>query len=183
MFIYAAVGAFGLLILLIMLAAGEMFGGHDVTHDFSHAVEGDSGGPSVFSIRIMAAFLTAFGVGGIVGRYYGLSHPVSSGVGVAAGLVMATIVFQFAKILYAQQASSVLRMHGMVGSAADVSVAIPNGGVGQISLSVDGARSEHIARSADGRPIARGTPVVITGVGGEGVIVSIPGERPAGGLQ
>ena len=42
-------------------------------------------GPSVFSSRIMAAFIPAFGVGGVVARYYDLSHPAASGVGVLAG--------------------------------------------------------------------------------------------------
>ena len=171
MIIYAGIGALGLLLLLVMLVGGELFGGdHDLTHDVSHI--GDGGGPSVFSLRIMAAFLTAFGVGGIVARYYNLSHPAASGIGVGAGIVMAGVVYQFAKLLYSQQASSVLRMEGLVGATAEVSVAIPEGGVGQIAMSSGGMRSEHIARSGDGRAIQRGTTVVITGVGGEAVTVA-----------
>lgn len=176
MIIYAGIGAFGLLLLLIMLVGGEVFGGdHDLTHDVSHIGEG--GGPSVFSLRIMAAFLTAFGVGGIVARYYDLSHPVASGIGVATGIAMAAVVYQFAKLLYSQQASSVLRMEGLVGATAEVSVAIPEGGVGQIAMSSSGMRSEHIARSGDGQAIRRGTTVVITGVGGEAVIVALATAR------
>ncbi len=185
MLIYAAIAAFGLMVLLVMLLVGEIFGGD---HDISHEVEAghgdfDQGGPSVFSTRIMAAFLTAFGVGGVVARYYGLSHPAASGVGVAAGIVMAGIVFQFAKLLYSQQASSEVRMRGLVGLEAEVSVAIPKNGVGQIALSAAGARSEHIARSADGRALSRGATVVITGLGGDSVVVA-PVESPvAGGVR
>jgi hypothetical protein len=98
MIIYAGIGAFGLLLLLVMLVGGEIFGGdHDLTHDVSHIGEG--GGPSVFSLRIMAAFLTAFGVGGIVAR---LLQPLASGrLGhrVVAGIGMAGVVYQFAKLL------------------------------------------------------------------------------------
>ena len=184
MLIYAAIGAFGFLFLLVMLFVGEIFGadhdagGHEISAD--HGGLGDHGGPSILSARIMASFLTAFGVGGVVARYYNLSHPASSGVGVVAGIVMSSIVYQFARILYSQQASSEVRMSTLVGRSAEISVAIPKGGVGQISLTYGGERSEHIARSGDGRALARGTEVVISGLRGDTVIVA-PAEPPAAG--
>jgi membrane protein implicated in regulation of membrane protease activity len=175
MLIYAAIAFLGFVFLLVMLFVGELFGGdHDVGgHDggFEHA-GGDVGGPSVFSSRIMAAFLTAFGVGGVVARYYELSHPLASGVGILAGVVMAGLVYQFAKILYSQQASSEVQMSRLVGQSAEVSVAIPAQGVGQVALNVAGERTEHLARSKDGRPVARGAEVVITALRGDSVIVS-----------
>src|SRR5512144_383388 len=157
MLIYAAIAVFGFLLLLVMLVAGEVFGGdHDigaheiaVEHgDFEHA-----GGPSVFSLRIMSSFLTAFGVGGVIARYYNLSHPASSGVGVVAGIVMSSVVYQFARILYSQQASSEVHMATLVGKTAEVLVAIPAGGVGQVMLTMGGERTDQIARSADGRAL------------------------------
>jgi membrane protein implicated in regulation of membrane protease activity len=183
MLIYAAIGAFGFLFLLIMLFVGEIFGGdHDMGGDHDVAHDGDAGGPSFFSARIMAAFLTAFGVGGAVGRFYGLGHPAASGVGVAAGVVMAGIVYQFAKILYSQQASSEVHMAGLVGRTAEVSVGIPKGGVGQVALTYGGERTEHIARSDDGEAVARGTEVTITALRGETVVVrKAPASVPGGG--
>ena len=186
MLIYILIAAFGLFLLLVMLLAGEIFGGdHDVGgHEIGHGGDADhAGGPSVFSLRIMASFLTAFGVGGVVARYYHLSHPVASGVGIVCGVVMAGLVFQFAKVLYSQQASSEIRMQGLVGTTAEVSVAIPSGGVGQVALSSGGARSEHIARSVDGLPIARGATVVVIGLGGDSVIVAPAGSPAAGGAR
>jgi membrane protein implicated in regulation of membrane protease activity len=186
MLIYILIAAFGLVLLLVMLLAGEIFGGdHDVgSHEIGHGADSDhAGGPSVFSLRIMAAFLTAFGVGGVVARYYHLSHPVASGVGIVCGVVMAALVFQFAKVLYSQQASSEIRMQGLIGAVAEVSVAIPAGGVGQVALSSAGARSEHIARSADGQPIARGASVVVTGLGGDSVTVAPAGSPASGGSR
>jgi len=186
MLIYILIAAFGLFLLLVMLLAGEIFGGdHDVgSHDIGHGGDADhAGGPSVFSLRIMASFLTAFGVGGVVARYYRLSHPIASGIGLITGVAMAGIVYQFAKVLYSQQASSEIRMQGLVGTIAEVSVAIPAGGVGQVALSSAGARSEHIARSADGQPLARGAAVVITGLGGDSVIVAPAGSPAVGGSR
>jgi hypothetical protein len=85
---------------------------------------------------------------------------------------MSSAVFQFAKILYSQQASSELRMNALVGTTAEVSVAIPKNGVGQIVVYNRGERTEHIARSAGGTAIARGLPVTITSIGGDSVTVA-----------
>jgi membrane protein implicated in regulation of membrane protease activity len=184
--IYAAIGAFGLLFLLIMLFVGEIFGGdHEVHFDHDGSVEhgdvSEGGGPSIFSARIMASFLTAFGVGGVVARYYDLPHPAASGVGIVAGIVMATLVYQFARILYGQQASSEVRMTSLVGQAAEVSVGIPAGGVGQVSLAFGGERTMQIARSSDGSPIPTGTEVKITGLRGDSVVVERMPGHPGGG--
>ena len=90
MLIYGAIAAVGVLLLLSMLLVGDLFGGdHDVSaHDGAVGDLDHGGGPSIFSTRIMAAFLTAFGVGGVVARYYDLSHPAASGVGIVVGVVM-----------------------------------------------------------------------------------------------
>jgi membrane protein implicated in regulation of membrane protease activity len=168
-FVYAAVGAAGLLLLLVMLVGGE-FGGDG--HDHAFDQDAGSGGPGFVSARVIAAFMTAFGVGGVVGRYYGFSHPASSGVGVAAGFGMAAIVYQFAKFLYSQQSSSELRIAELVGQHAEVTIAIPDNAVGEIIVAVGGERTAHIARSADGTAIAAGTEVVITSLRGQSVVVT-----------
>ena len=177
MLIYVALSAFGFLLLVGMLVMGDVFGGdHDAHGDGVADGHGDQSGPGIFSVRIMAAFLTAFGVGGVVGRYYGLTHPAASGVGVVAGVVMAALVYQFARVLYGQQASSELRMATLVGKHGEVSVAIPVGGVGQVTMSLAGERSEHLARAAGGQAVPRGTEIVITALRGDSVIVAPTGS-------
>jgi membrane protein implicated in regulation of membrane protease activity len=175
MIVYATIAAVGFVILLVMLFTGDVLGGgHDVDlHGgaFGEA-DADHGGPGIFSLRIMASFITAFGVGGVVGRYLGLSHPAASGVGIVSGIVLSGIVYQFARLLYSQQASSEIQMARLVGHPAEVSVAIPANGVGQVVLSMAGERSEHIARSQDGKPLPRGAGVVITALTGDSVVVS-----------
>jgi membrane protein implicated in regulation of membrane protease activity len=174
MLIFAAIGAFGLLFLLIMLFfggdhdlhMGDMDGGHDV----SHAADGE-GGPSIFSSRIIASFVAAFGFGGTIGRYLEFGYPVSSTFGIVSGVVLASIVFKFAEILYSQQASSEVRMTSLVGMTAEVAIAIPAGHLGQVSLSAAGERSMHIARSLDGKAIPQGTSVVIRELRGDYVVV------------
>jgi membrane protein implicated in regulation of membrane protease activity len=183
MLIYIALAAFGFLLLVGMLVIGDVFGGdHDTSGDSALDGHGDHGGPGIFSVRVMAAFLTAFGVGGVVGRYYGLSHPAASGVGVVAGVVMAALVYQFARVLHGQQASSELQMATLVGKHGEVSVAIPVGGVGQVAMSLSGERSEHLARAANGQAVPRGTAVVITALRGDSVIVA-PTALPLDGAR
>jgi hypothetical protein len=164
MLIFAAIGAFGLLFLLVMLFFG---GGHDLHigdmdggHDVSHAADGE-GGPSIFSSRIIASFISAFGFGGTIGRYLEFGYPVSSAFGIVSGVVLASIVLKFAQVLYSQQASSEVKMTTLVGMTAEVAIAISEGHLGQISLSAAGERSMHIARSRDGKAIPQGTSVVI----------------------
>jgi membrane protein implicated in regulation of membrane protease activity len=173
-FVYAAIGLLGLLFLLAMLFMGDLFGGdHDFDHGGDIGHDGDFGsGPSFLSARIISSFITAFGVGGVIGRYYNLSHPASSGIGIITGVMMAGLVYQFAKILYSQQASSELRMAGLRGVRGEVTVTIPENGVGEIMLTAGGERTTHIARSADGRSIPAGTEVVITNPLGQSVVVS-----------
>jgi membrane protein implicated in regulation of membrane protease activity len=183
MLLYAAIGAFGLLFLLIMLFVGEIFGGdHDVhAGDVGGHAEAEHGaGPSVLSARVIAAFLTAFGVGGVIARYYNLSHPVSSAIGIASGIVVATLVYQFAKLLYSQQASSEVQITSLLGQTAEVTIGIPEGGVGQVTLTVRGERSTHIARPADGHPIPPGAEVVITALRGDSLVVARSKPRVAG---
>ncbi len=182
MLIYAAIGAFGLLFLLVMLFVGDLFGGDHELHVGDHGdVGGHEGGPGVFSARIMASFLTAFGVGGIVARYYGLSHPAAAGCGVVTGAVMSGLVYQFAKVLYAQQASSEVHMARLVGKTGEVSVGIPQGGMGQVTLEYGGERTTQIARSQDGAAIAVGAEVVIRALRGDSIIVERANTQAPGG--
>jgi membrane protein implicated in regulation of membrane protease activity len=182
MLIYIAIGAFGLLFLLGMLFLGDIFGadhdlhGGDIGHGHGDATS--EGGPSIFSARIMAAFLTAFGVGGVVARYLELSHPAASGVGVLCGVAMASVVYLFAKTLYGQQASSIVRLSSLVGHVGEVSVRIPDGGVGQVTLTVGGERTTQVARSADERAIPSGARVVVKDLQGDSLIVDRTGVPP-----
>ena len=185
MLIYAAIGAFGLLFLLMMLFVGDLFGGDHDIHGGDvggdHGDLGHEGGPGIFSARIMASFLTAFGVGGVVARYYELSHPAAAGCGVVTGVVMSGIVYQFAKILYSQQASSEVRMSRLIGKTAEVTIGIPQDGMGQVTLEYGGERTTQIARSSDGSVIPPGTAVVIKALRGDSMIVERADARAPGG--
>jgi membrane protein implicated in regulation of membrane protease activity len=73
-------------------------------------------------------------------------------------------------------------MATLVGKHGEVSVAIPVGGVGQVAMSLAGERSEHLARTANGQSVPRGTEVVITALRGDSVIVA-PTASPLDGAR
>ena len=178
MLIYAALGGVGLVLLFVMLIASS-FGDDDVPIHEASLDHGDldvHGGPSPFGTRVIAAFLTFFGVGGIIGQHFGLGHVVSSGIGIVLGLFGATAVHQFAKLLYSQQASSGVAMKDLVTRPAQVTIAIPENGVGEVVLTVGLEETVQLARSHDGRAIPSGGEVVIQAIRGSQVIVS-PRER------
>ncbi len=173
MFIYAALGGAGFLLLLVMLIAGG-FGEHDVPIHEASLDHGDldgHAGPSPLSTRVIGAFLTLFGVGGIVGQYLRWDHPASSACGLVLGLAGATLVHRFALLLHSQEAGSELHMSELVARPAQVTVAIPENGVGEVSLTVGFERTAQLARSDDGRAIPSGGEVVIKAVHASVVVV------------
>ena len=172
MLVYTAVGAIGLLFLLTMLFVGDLFGGdHDFDHGFDH--DGDAGRRSellfrpdhrgvrdrVRGWRCRGAVLRAL-ASGVVRRW--------SCDRVRHGRTCLPV----RAIPYSQQASSELRMAGLLGRHGEITIGIPAGGVGEITVTVGGERTTHIARSADGAAIAAGTEVVVSSVLGPSVVVT-----------
>ena len=79
--------------------------------------------------------------------------------------------YLFASFLFSQQASSEIRVSDLAGSIAQVSVAIPRAGVGQVRCTLGESVVEKIARSQDGEQIPINTLVKIESVVGETVVV------------
>ncbi len=163
--IFLAIAAVGFLFLLVTLIFGELFDFFEFDHDFEH------GGPGLFSSRVIAVFITAFGCFGAIGTQYGMSPMAASGLGVASGLFFGGVIFVFARFLYSQQASSDVRPADLVGRQGRVVVAIPAGGIGQIRCRIGEELVDKIARSDDGAPVAENTLVVIDEMLGETVVV------------
>jgi hypothetical protein len=173
--VFIILACLGFFFLVLSLILGEIFDfAHEVAieHDISIDHDGDMGGPSVFSSRIISAFITGFGASGAIASYYGRSWIVSSLIGLCFGLVAAGIVYAVVSVMYRQQAGSGVSLAEMVGMSATVSVAIPREGFGQITLIIKGSQVEHFARSADGESIKHGVSVKIEKFVGDRFIVS-----------
>jgi membrane protein implicated in regulation of membrane protease activity len=174
--VFLAIGSIGFLFLLLSFVVGEvsdLLGGIDVDHDHDVAHAGDHGaGPSPFSTRVMAMFLTAFGACGAIATHYGLSPLPASAVGMVSGTFFGSIVYVFARFLHGQQASSQVKAAEFIGQTARVIVAIPANGLGQVRCRIGEELVDRIARTADGAAIASNAMVRIEDVVGETVIVA-----------
>ncbi len=167
--VFGAVGALGFLFLLISFLFGEIFDEFDFNDDADQEL-GD--GPSVFSLRTLSVFITGLGGLGAIAELRGAGAVVSLTVGLAGGVVMAAAVYGFALYLFRQQSSSLVTTEEMTGCRAEVTVAIPAGGVGQARLLIGETMIEKIARSRDGGAIPLSAAVRIDEVAGETLIVS-----------
>lgn len=171
--VFLAIGSLGFVFLLLSFVVGEisdLFGGLEVDHDVSHDAD-HGGGPSVFSTRVLAMFVTAFGACGAIATHYGLTPLPASGVGFVSGAFFGGLVYAFARFLHGQQASSQVQTAEVVGQTARVIVAIPRDGLGQVRCRVGEELVDKIARTEDGSPAPENVTVQIVDVLGEIALV------------
>jgi membrane protein implicated in regulation of membrane protease activity len=168
--VFLAIASVGFLFLIISLVFGEVFQHFDFADDIGHDL--GHGGPSVFSVQGIAIFITAFGAVGAIGTYLGYGVFPSSGFGFISGIALATLVYFFASFLYSQQASSTTTSAELVGRTAQVSVGIPEDGMGQVRCLIGEMMVDKIARSRNGKAIAHNSVVKIEEIVGESVIVT-----------
>jgi membrane protein implicated in regulation of membrane protease activity len=174
--VFLGIAAIGFLFLLVSLIFGGIFDHFDFGHGFDHDL--GHGGPGFFSTRVLSVFITAFGGFGAIGIYQGYGVFASSFFGFAGGVVLASVIYFFARFLFAQQASSATSAADLVGRTAEVTVGIPVGGVGQVRCLVGESMVEKIARTRDGAAVPYNSLVKIEEIIGESAIVSPLGSPP-----
>ena len=169
---FLAIAVFGFVFIIASAILGDLFEHGDFSHDVDgHDTEGHGAGPSILSTRILSVFVTAFGSFGAVGIHMGHGVGASTAMGFGGGVLFAGVIYVFASFLYSQQASSHVRTVDLAGHAAQVSVAIPKGGVGQVRCAVGDTVVEKVARAANNEEIPVNTLVKIQSVVGEVVLV------------
>jgi len=168
--VFLAIAAVGFLFLVISFLFGELFGHGDVG---AHGgdVHGDTHGVGFFNTRVVSVFITAFGGFGAIGVHLGYRTEISTLIGLVGGAVFGGIIYLFASFLYSQQASSGTLVGDLVGLTAEVSVAIPKDGLGQVRCSVGENVIEKLARTLDGQAIPANTSVKIESIAGETLLV------------
>ncbi len=166
--IFVIIGMVGFFFLIV----SALFGGHDVDHGFEpggHELGHE--GASPFSLRVISLFLTAFGATGAIARSYNLGYPLSTGLGMGAGLVVGFVGFRLIDFFMRQQASSIVGEEDLVGALGEVAVAIPAGGLGQVGVTVRGKRMYSPARATGDIAIEEGTSVKVVRCSGNQVFV------------
>jgi membrane protein implicated in regulation of membrane protease activity len=134
---------------------------------------------SPLSPMTMATFSTVFGgTGLILTKMFKYSLFVTLPAAVAVGVAISAAVFTlFYRLFAAVQASSEVELAATVGLPAEVTVAIPGDGVGEVAYVTLGGRYTGIARSDSEQSIARHRPVKIVRVVGNTLYVA-PLEQP-----
>lgn len=160
------------LVGLFFLVVSALFGDHDADHSLETAHEVSfAEHPSPFSLRVISLFLTAFGSVGAMARLYGAGYTVSVGSGIGAGLVVGFAAYKLISVFMGQQSSSIIEPDALVGAVGQVSVGIPDGGVGQVNVVVKEKRLYPMARAASAGAIGEGEQVRIVRSMGNTVVV------------
>jgi membrane-bound ClpP family serine protease len=130
---------------------------------------------SPLSPTVISTFLTGFGGGGMLANsYFGLSLGRGVVVAILTGIVLSAGTFGVLAILFRNtQAGSEFELGDMVGRSVEVITPIPANGTGEVAVVVKGTRVNGPARSVDGKPISRRTPVTIVRVVGAVYFVRI----------
>jgi membrane-bound ClpP family serine protease len=123
---------------------------------------------SPLSPTVISTFLTGFGGGGLLANSY---FQLSVGKGVLAAIITGTLLsastFGILTLLFRNtQAGSEFSLEDMVGRVVQIMTPIPENGTGEVVLVAKGARINGPARSLDGKPIKRDTPVEVVRVVG-----------------
>ncbi len=123
----------------------------------------------------IATFITGFGAGGVIAVYF-LRWPLPGSLGAAAGggLALAALAYVVLELIFRQtQAGSEFAVQELVGREAEVVTPIPEGGMGEVVYVVRGQREQGAARTVDGRPVAKGSVVVVDKVMGSTLYVHL----------
>lgn len=140
-------------------------GGHGVARGSTSGNTQILFGP--FSPLVVAFFLTCFGAFGVVMRQVFSSALLNLGFALLLGVILAWLLIVVGnRLLGGLQVSSEVHVQELIGTEAEVTVGIPETGIGQIAYVAMGGRSIAPARSDDQTPIARFTTVQITRVVG-----------------
>jgi hypothetical protein len=149
-------------------------GGPDLAHDVGgldaghaaagHSDAGGDGGPSVFNLPTIMAFLTWFGGAGyIFTRTLGAGALLAVPMAVISGMVGGTIMFVLLTRLLWPMMSKPMSdaAYRLPGTPAKVVSSIRAGGVGEIVYTKAGSRFTAGAKAVNDRPVPKGAEVVI----------------------
>jgi membrane-bound ClpP family serine protease len=170
MLIYFGIALLGLLLLIVTLVVGEL----DDLLDFG----ADADGIGPFNGKVLAASLTAFGAAGMLATYYDRGPVTGALIAATTALVVGALAWWLIGVFYRQQATTEFSASWTRGRLAEVTTAIPEGGLGQVVYRDPTGSRQFLARSRQGAGIPAGQLVRIVDVVGSTVVVE-PADETA----
>lgn len=173
---YLTCALVGGVLLLAQLVFGSLGADHDTaTHDgaldgalahLHHGAHETSSGLQLFSVRTLTAAIAFFGLGGLGARSLGATTLLTI---IAAVLLGAMGMFGVAVSMRAMlglQRDATLDIRNAMGQFGTVYVPVPGslGGVGKVTLAVQGRTVEYQAVTLEGSLLPTGAPVVVVGI-------------------
>lgn len=135
-------------------------GGHHV--DMGHGAEGSVHFPILSPVTLSMAVMAFGGAGLILKKLLLWPFPTHLvGAFVAAVVVAFCVAWLLYKLFSVTQASSHGTMEEAVGMTAEVTVALPHQGLGEIAYTLRGSRMTNPAQTADGKELPAGSVVKI----------------------
>jgi membrane-bound ClpP family serine protease len=165
----------------LILVGGAIFG-HDHDHEFhfdhdhsGHDAGGHDGQPtvSVFSLKVIGSFITAFGCTGAITSWIGYGVFASSMYGIAAGFVLGGIMYGIMNLLMSQQSDSLISTDQTIGKTGTVIVEIGVASLGSVDIMLSGQNRNYLARSVNNVSIPKGSEVVVVRTNGSEVVVEV----------
>lgn len=186
-FVFTVVGA----LIGQFAGGGDGDGGLDGDGDGGIGdAEGTDGGGlhlPLLSPTVLSCYATAFGGSGLIYQYlFGeeqlwLHFPLAGFTGLALGVAMAWTIW---KVTTTFSAHRTAREEEAIGAPAEVTVSIPEQGVGEVAFIGGGTRQATMARSIDGRAYKQGTAVRIVRLSeGTAYVTELPSPGERGALQ
>jgi membrane protein implicated in regulation of membrane protease activity len=153
-------------------------GGPDVPF---HGIDAPDVHVSPLSPITIASFITTFGgIGVLSTQFFAVDPRLSLVFATVGGLIVSGLMFVFySQVLIRSQGSSEVSRGELIGLEAEVTVPIGESSPGQISYETKAGRMTSIARSVDGREIARGRFVrIVRFIGSQALVRPISTRSP-----
>ena len=141
MTVFLIIGAVGVALVLMALVVGDVLDG---------LFHFDALGGDLFSLSSIAAFVGAFGFGGAIGLALLDNTFFASLVGIVTGGAAAFGAYKVTQALKSGESAASFRPDSMIGHTGRVITAIPEGGYGEITISVGG----HVRKISAKSPVA-----------------------------
>ena len=164
---WTSIFAGGFLVLMLLLS---IFGGLDMDVDIGDTeVDADGGG-----LGIVKGFLTFLSVASWVMKILLGSEQnpaIAACIGVVAGLVAFYILSKLFKLLLRNEENVNWTINDALFSTGEVYLRIPEDGNGLVNVTINGVTRELKAKTDNNKLLPTGTPIAVTDIEGDYVIV------------